>query len=232
MKLTYRDKVILIALAVIAVWAIGIMYFIRPKFEDLDSANKDYDKVIVTRDKKKSEVDANSDLKERVEKAYNDVTNIAGNFYDKMDSKDVANTIDGMLDKYGITNTDLAISAYSSVTLAYIVAESQAADTELDKIAQGTADQQDIVEDPKFGPVDVPAYTLQFNFNCKFEDLQAFVDSLPTNTKKSLVVTTCTIDDINEEVITGDMTMVLMMMPKLQNPLEANNEKPADGASE
>lgn len=249
MKLTYRDKVILIAIAVVAVWAIGIMYFIRPKFNDLDTANKDYDAVVVTRDQKAAEVNQDKNLKQDVEDALDEVKKISSNFYAKMPSEEVANTIDKLLDDCEITNTNMSISAYSSVTLAYIVSDPQVTDTELDRIA-GTTSQQ-VVVDGDQGPVEVPAYSISFDFNCKFEDLQKFVDTLPTNSKKSLVITTCSIDDVTGsntkkeeekeegegeegeekpaeaekgnaeeeaekgEKITGNMTMVLMMMPEL-----------------
>ena len=50
-----------------------------------------------------------------------------------------------------------------------------------------------------------------------------------------VVVTDCSIADINEETITGEMTLCLMMMPRMEDPLkknaEANNsEAPAETA--
>lgn len=229
MKLTYRDKVILIGLAVIAVWAIGIMYFIRPKFNDLDTANKDYDQVVVTRDKKAAEVEADKNLKEEVNAAFDEVQNIAGNFYRTKKSHEVSELVDNMLDEFNIVNTDLMISSYSSVTLAYITADSQPSQTEFDKLANPdpVVDETAITE-AEAAPIDVPAYSLAFGFNCKFEDLQNFVDSLPTRSEKSLVVTTCTIEDVKEEVVTGNMTMVFMMMPELTNPLDASSDNAAE----
>ena len=263
MKLTYRDKVILIGLAVIAVWAIGIMYFIRPKFNDLDTANKDYDAVVVKRDKKAAEVKQDANLKQDVEDALKEVKETSSKFYAKMDSEEVAKTIDELLDADNITNTNLSISAYSAVTLAYIVSDPKTTDTELDRIA-GTSNEQTVIEGDK-GPVEVPAYSISFDFNCKFDDLQKFVDKLPTNARQSLVVTTCAIDDVtgqnvaDEEArkaaqeegaegeaekpaeseaknaeeaaekgdkISGNMTMVLMMMPELNenSPIPQAND--------
>ena len=42
MKLTYRDKVLLTSLLVVLVWVAGIMLFIKPAFEDMNSASKTY----------------------------------------------------------------------------------------------------------------------------------------------------------------------------------------------
>ena len=65
MKLSYRDKVVLIVLLVIAIWVVGVMYFIKPKFEELDTANKEYDEQVTLLNKKKDEIKQDEGLKER-----------------------------------------------------------------------------------------------------------------------------------------------------------------------
>ena len=238
MKLSYRDKVVLIVLLVIAIWVVGVMYFIKPKFEELDTANKEYDEQVTLLNKKKDEIKQDEGLKEKVNTAYNEVVALADNFYDKMTTDEVSTTIDNILDEDEITNANLNISQYSQVTLAYIDNSPQAISTDVDRIAsesqklgvdttadEGSSDE----ENPALSqaPVLVPAYTIDFNYSCELENLQSFLDKLLTRNQKSLVVTSCSITDINEDVIEGSMTLVLMMMPRMANPLEKNAEAAA-----
>lgn len=235
MKLTYRDKVVLITLVVILVWVLGVMFFIKPKFEDLDQANKDYDTAVAELENKKALIKADEGLEDRVKEAYQASIKVAENFYDKMTSDEVSTQMDNLLDEDGITNDSLSISQYSQATLSYINAVPVQLETDVDRLAQQSAelgktaseDIQEVTADT--GSVTVPAYTVSFGYSCTLEQLQSFLDKLLTRNEKSLVVTNCTIGDINEEEITGQMTMVLMMMPRLQNPLEAN--KTAEAAS-
>lgn len=235
MKLTYRDKVVLITLVVILVWVLGVMFFIKPKFEDLDKANKDYDTAVTELENKKALIKADEGLEDRVKEAYQESIKVAENFYDKMTSDEVSTQMDNLLDEDGITNDSLSISQYSQATLSYIDAVPVQLETDVDRLAQQSAelgktaseDVQEVTADTE--SVKVPAYTVSFGYSCTLEQLQSFLDKLLTRNEKSLVVTNCTIGDINEEEITGQMTMVLMMMPRLQNPLEAN--KTAEAAS-
>ena len=235
MKLTYRDKVVLITLVVILVWVLGVMFFIKPKFEDLDQANKDYDTAVTELEDKKALIKADEGLEDRVKEAYQESIKVAENFYDKMTSDEVSTQMDNLLDEDGITNDSLSISQYSQATLSYINAVPVQLETDVDRLAQQSAelgktaseDIQEVTDDTE--SVKVPAYTVSFGYSCTLEQLQSFLDKLLTRNEKSLVVTNCTIGDINEEEITGQMTMVLMMMPRLQNPLEAN--KTAEAAS-
>ena len=235
MKLTYRDKVVLITLVVILVWVLGVMFFIKPKFEDLDQANKDYDTAVAELENKKALIKADEGLEDRVKEAYQESIKVAENFYDKMTSDEVSTQMDNLLDEDGITNDSLSISQYSQATLSYINAVPVQLETDVDRLAQQSAelgktaseDIQEVTADTE--RVKVPAYTVSFGYSCTLEQLQSFLDKLLTRNEKSLVVTNCTIGDINEEEITGQMTMVLMMMPRLQNPLEAN--KTAEAAS-
>ena len=242
MKLNYRDKVILISLLVILVWVIGVMFFIKPKFEELDTANKEFDAQVLVLNAKKEEIAADEGLEERVKEAYKNVTNIANNFYGKMTTDEVSTKIDELLDEVKITNDSLSISQYGSATLAFINGTPVEAQTEIDRIAktelnttEGVTEVVTPAETAK-GPVTVPAYTVDFGFSCKLEDLKTFFENLRTNNEKSLVVTECTIADINEETITGEMTLCLMMMPRMEDPLkknaEVNNSQPAADTAE
>ena len=230
MKLNYRDKVILISLLVILVWVIGVMFFIKPKFEELDDANKEFDAQVLVLNAKKEEIAADEGLEDRVKEAYQNVTNIANNFYGYMTTDEVSTKIDELLDEVKITNDSLSISQYSSATLAYINGTPVEAQTEIDRIAKTDINPAEGVtevvtpEEAKKGPVTVPAYTVSFGFSSKLEDLKTFFENLRSNNEKSLVVTECTIADINEETITGEMTLCLMMMPRMEDPLKKNAE--------
>ena len=239
MKLSYRDKVVLIVLVVIAVWVVGVLYFIKPKFQELDEKNKEFDAQVVVLEKKKDEIKQDEGLKDRVNEAYNKVVNVVSNFYDKMTSDEVSTLIDNILDEDNITNKDLQISDYAQVTLSYIDNSPQQMTTDVDRIAYDSQQLGVVVTEPAegeekkvnlatvSGPVQVPAYTLSFGYNCSLDDLKSFLDKLLTRKEKSLVVTSCSISDINAETIEGNMTLVLMMMPRMENPLEKNSEAAA-----
>ena len=62
-----------------------------------------------------------------------------------------------------------------------------------------------------------------FGYGLTIDDLKSFLDKLTTNNEKSLVVTNCTITDVNAADIEGTMTMNLMMLPKLPSPEEMLN---------
>ncbi|MBR6045009.1 MAG: hypothetical protein IKP47_05170 [Ruminococcus sp.] len=229
MKLSYRDKVILIVLLVILVWVIGVMFFIKPKFEELDDANKEFDNQVLVLENKKNEIKADEGLEDRVREAYNEVTNITKNFYDKMTTEEVSETIDNILDEDEITNDSLSISAYGTATIDLVNSIPQDMQTEVDIIASQNANlgvtpvensEEITSEETVQGPATVPAYSVSFGFSCTMEQLQSFLDKLLTRNEKSLVVTSCTISDVNEETISGSMDMTLMMMPRLQNPLD------------
>ncbi len=222
MKLNYRDKVLIITVLVILVWVAGIMLFIKPAFADLSEANSTYDSKVIELEDKKETIKQDSDLPQRVSDAYDAVQTLASNFYPKLTTDDVSETIDTLLDADNIVNDSLSISSYSSVILQTITADTQELETDIDKIVAGQNTDETAVatETETVESVSVPSYTVSFGFTCKFDDLKSFLDKLTTNTEKSLVVSNCVISDVNEDQITGTMTMVLMMMPELENPIE------------
>lgn len=235
MKLSYRDKVILITLLVIFVWVIGVMFFIKPKFEELDDANKEFDAQVVVLNDKKKQIEEDEGLEDRVKEAYKNVTNIANNFYDKMTTDEVSTLVDNLLDdkEVKITNANLSISQYSSATLDFINGTPEEAATDIDKIAnQNYQEGEEMVEEASSqdtinGPITVPAYIVSFSYSSSFDGLKKFLENLRSNKQKSLVVTNCSIQDVNEEVITGDVEMVLMMMPRMKDPLKVDKEASA-----
>lgn len=230
MKMSYRDKVILIVLLVILVWVIGVMYFIKPKLDDLDAANKEYDAAVLTLESKKAEIEADKNLKERVNEAYDRVIKLCDVFYDQMTSDEVSTKIDTLLDDDKIENDSLTISAYSATTLDTVDPSAAELVTDFDRIAKEsrelgqTVDLNQIVSEVEgaSGPVPVPSYTVSFGFKCKLDDLKNFLDNLIGAEHKSLVVTDCSIDDVSEDEVTGQATMVLMMMPRIANPIAAD----------
>lgn len=240
MKLTYRDKVMLTAVLVVLVWVAGVMLFIKPAFNDLSEANSTYDSKVVEFNKKKDQINEDADLPQRVKEAFEQVSNLASQFYPKLSSDEVSETIDTLLDNDKIENDSLTISSYTSVVLDVIKYDSQDILTDIDVIASGgkveTDDQkkknqqQNKKEDVT--AVSVPCYNVSFGFKCKLSDLKSFLDNLTTYDQKSLVVTSCQIEDVNEDEISGTMSMALMMMPEIENPIEADKADKADKSDE
>lgn len=238
MKLTYRDKVMLTSVLVILVWVIGVMLFIKPAYSDLKEANTTYDSKVVDLNKKKDQVKADADLPQRVKDAFEEVSTLAANFYPKLTSDEVSEQIDTLLDYDTIENDSLTISAYTSVVLEAYNYDSQQLMTDVDIIANGgkvekdPKKQQNTKEEEDPTAVTVPCYNISFGFKCELENLKTFLDNLNTYDQKSLVVTSCQIEDVNESEISGTMTMALMMMPEIQNPIEADKADKADKAAD
>ncbi|WP_124099838.1 hypothetical protein [Ruminococcus sp. Marseille-P6503] len=238
MKLTYRDKVILISVLVVAVWVAGFMLIIKPAFADMNSASKTHTEKVIEYENKKKQVADEENLRQQANQAYDDVSNIAGNFYGKLSTDDVAETIDTLLDVDNIKNDSLTISAYSSVALDKFSYSGTVLQTDIDIVLEGQGDssadaaaantqvQESTAET-------IPCYTVSFGYTCEFEDLKSFLDKLTTNNEKSLVVTSCTITDVNADEIEGTMTMNLMMLPQILSPEEMfEMEEAADSAAE
>ena len=74
MKLTYRDKIMLIGAVVIILWAIGIFLIIKPAFSDMDEKSKTKDskdnEVVVLQQR----VDQEASLKDDLQKAVYEVS--------------------------------------------------------------------------------------------------------------------------------------------------------------
>lgn len=67
MKLSYRDKVIIIVLAVLVVLGVGIFTFIKPKFADLQASEDRLTAKEAERDDVQSKMDTLEVLKKRLE---------------------------------------------------------------------------------------------------------------------------------------------------------------------
>lgn len=238
MKLTYRDKVLLISVLVILVWVAGVMLFIKPAFDDLSAANKTYDSKVIDLNAKKDKIDKDKNLPQRVTDAFDEVSKLASNFYGKLSTDDVSEIIDKLLDADKITNDSLAISSYSSVVLDVVSNDKNVIETDIDKIVNGEAVDETTQKknaaaanaQAESTAVTVPCYTVSFGYTCEFKNLKSFLDKLTTNNEKSLVVTSCTITDVNAKEIEGQMTLVMMMMPQIENPIEADKADKANQA--
>ncbi len=245
MKLTYRDKVILITLLVILVWVVGVINFIKPKFDELSTVNTTLDGKTAELTKKKQQVEEEKDLPQRVKKAYEEATALAENFYGKMPSDDVCEAVDNLLDDFSsesdkIVNDQMTLSLYSSKVLSKYQYNANILVTEIDKTvesqkdvmtsattldpanpesATNVADTTDGAEiDPASLAVTIPSYSINFGFECKLSSLQEFMDKLTTNNQKSLVISSCNIADVHEDTVTGTLTLDFMMMPTLEDP--------------
>ncbi|MBR6107977.1 MAG: hypothetical protein IKQ39_08220 [Oscillospiraceae bacterium] len=86
MKLGYRDRIILLIVCIVVIFAVGIFVFIKPKWEKLNQNQKTYDKDKAAWDTKLKEF-ARIDLyQSSIEKKYKEADDIAANFTDEMTS--------------------------------------------------------------------------------------------------------------------------------------------------
>lgn len=232
MKLNQRDKILLVGVLVVLIWVVGIMFFIKPAFESVSSANQTLDSKEMELQGLQAQIKEDENLPQEVDDAYKAAIDVANIFYDKMQQHAVATQVQTFLDDYEITNLNLQISGmkaqdFGSYTYEPDI-ETTTADAMLDSVNAA---------DPETKPVEAVApinvqvsdYVLSFSYRAQKKNLLEFLNSLPSNTHRSLVVTEMTIADVGENKddteVTGTITMNFMMLPNLPNPADVDSQK-------
>jgi hypothetical protein len=230
MKLNYRDKVLLTALIVILVWIAGIMLFIKPAIDDVSAAQTELDDAQVTLSDKQAQIEADKDLQQRIDTAYEEVEKVSKRFYDYQETQEATQKVDDLLATSGheITNTNMTISSYSTTTLKpfsykddqittdidQIVDEYNAVTSDADETTDADSTVTDLIEQT------IGKYTISFNFEGKADDVKYFCDTLKSNDEKTLLVNSLSInvDSDGGDTVTGRMELNMMVLNKLSDP--------------
>lgn len=126
MKLGYRDRIILLVVMVIVVFAIGIFAFIKPKWEELDTnkialetAQSEWDTQLVNFERINT-------LRDSISKRYNESLTLCEGFTDEMDSTELDQFLqEKFINIEQFIKNDVQLSGSSSIsdmgtaTLAY-----------------------------------------------------------------------------------------------------------------
>ncbi|WP_295210898.1 hypothetical protein [Ruminococcus sp.] len=235
MKLNYRDKIILIVVFVILVLVAGFMLFVKPAIDDCSAASDELESAKVTLSDLQDQIDKDKNLAAEIQTLYTSTSQVAANFYDYQTSYRATDKLRELFDtkNVNITNTSMSISAYSSTVLQPYTYASTITYTEFDqKVDQynGADSSADSAADANAAAASTDAnavtasaqtigcYTLDVSFNSSLDGFKNFADNLSTNTEKSMVIKTISIDDVNESEISGSMTLQMMVMKKLSDP--------------
>ena len=126
MKFGYRDRIILLVVCVIIIFAVGIVVFIKPKYQDLQKDKKDRDKAKQDWSVQLEKFTQINDRQDKIEKNFDKATDVALNFTDEMDSvaldnflrETFANTEQHVKDGVQL-NGGLAVSDEGTAGLSY-----------------------------------------------------------------------------------------------------------------
>lgn len=120
MKLSYRDKVIIIVLAVLVVLGIGIFTFIKPKFADLQASEDRLTAKEAERDDVQSKMDTLEVLKKRLEDDIKSVEETQKQFMSERDYGETYQISKYLMDKLhpaGIEITGISLDRLTSTQL-------------------------------------------------------------------------------------------------------------------
>ena len=248
MKLNYRDRIMLTIVIVILVWAVGIMFFIKPSIEAVQDSQAALDDAKAQRATLQARVDEDADLPERIEKAYKEVTKMTESFYDIQ-----------------LKNLNMNITDYSVMTLNPYKFVSSRPQTEIDKTIEAYKNNEAMAKDDVLvtptnaeanvdengevtaAPALIGYYNIEFEFEGKLDDFEAFCEKMKNeNEEKTMFIGEMDYEFVKEESksndgkeeaklsetdITGKMTLQMMVVEKLPDPNTLAEPTPADNAA-
>ncbi len=241
MKLTYRDKIMLIGAVVIILWAIGIFLIIKPAFSDMDDKSKTKDskdnEVVVLQQR----VDQEANLKDDLQKAYDQAVEHTNEYFYKLDTKEsVTDTVRDLLytKKREIVNTSYTIGDLESnavTNYSYSKAEVSSSLQEQVNLIKNSGKAEEKTDPNAAAPASIYAYSIDSDYECTLEELLAFADSLESTDQQSFIIQSISIEDVNEKgKITGQMSFKYYMAPKVPKPaaLGGDDEDKKDEAKD
>lgn len=229
MKLNYRDKVILIVLAVLLVLVGGFMLFVKPAMDDCNTAsdNLESKKVELADLKEQNKKDTN--LKNEIKELKTKTNEVAANFYDYQIGYDANKTVFDLFSAEGvdIVPSSMKITSYSSTVLTPYLYIDKLNPTEMDvKVDEYNEMNQKSADDKTAAKTDAAAtnaaaadgttnplaaigcYEVDVTFTSTMDGFKKFSQNITTTREKSMVIKSVTIDDVNgiSEEDAGDDT--------------------------
>lgn len=236
MKLNQRDKIILIGVLVVLIWICGIMFFIKPAIEKVSSASETLDAKEMELAECQAKIKEDENLPQEVDEAYDNASEIADVFYDKMQQHAVATEVQTQLDNNEVKNQNLTISSeISSITLSKYTynrfPNSTALDSLVDSVQTQDSAEASVSADASGSnaAIELSNYTLTFNYECTKNELLQFIQNIQTNPQRSLVISSLTITDVADNgentEFSGAISLDFMMVPDIPGPDDVNSSE-------
>ena len=220
MKLTYRDKILLIVIALIVIWAAGIALVVKPKIDDVSAAQTELETVQANYEKAQQDLVAAEGVKTQCNELLKQAQEYAGNFYSVPKSFEAEEILLTLLqnDSNPIDIKNMSITGPSAAALTpYTVQSTEVTIPIIDAADIGGTNQQ--VQNNVNAAVSsqtVGCYTYTVSYTANRDDLLSFIDKIPSsNNKASLVVTSLSIDDYNAAEYNGSLSFSLYFVKEL-----------------
>ncbi len=217
MKLNYRDKVVLIVLAVLLVLVGGIMLFVKPAIDECNTASDTLEskKVELADLKEKNKKDAN--LNAEIKKLKTDTKLVTDNFYSYKISYKALEEVRQLFDKEDveISPSSMQITSYGSTLLTPYLYTSGLVLTDIDESME---QYEQLAKQQKSGSKKtekaeaaatanpenaentqmqaIGCYDITCEFTSTLDGFKTFSQNLTTNTEKSMVLKSIVIDDV------------------------------------
>ncbi|MFT3951354.1 MAG: type II secretion system protein GspM [Oscillospiraceae bacterium] len=242
MKLTKRDRTLLLIVIVGVMLAVGYMMFVSPAIKAYKASQKSYDSEQTQKAELESQVNAGANLKNDVNDAYQNALNEVKSFYPLMESYEVDGLIKDLFQRASKDSTltiannieisDIAVAAVpvylSGNAVIEIPLESDAdiADdsSKADSSTADSASSKKDTKDKEDEELMLACYTITVGYTGSYEEVINFATNLTTKTEQSLILTNITINEINStdaqssDEVNGAMTFTLYMIPQIKNP--------------
>ncbi|MBR1749485.1 MAG: hypothetical protein IJ740_01205 [Ruminococcus sp.] len=253
MKLTYRDKILLIGAVVVIIWAIGIFLIIKPAFDTMSETSHKKDTKENEVVQLQTRVDDEANLKEDLQKAYDQAVEHSNEYFYKLDAKEeVTDNIRALLktNKREIVNTDYSIEDLSLATVSAYSYDVEELLSLLEEQAKAVKDAKVADPNAESGEGDaatqaqstasktlalantVSTYEVTSDFECTLDELYDFADTLLTTDQQSFIIKSCTIEDVSENDVTGEISFNYYMAPEIPKPAALGGDKKDDAKDE
>lgn len=225
MKLTNRDKMLLTIVILAIVWAVGIVFFVKPKIDTVSNKKKELAEVQTQLTEAEADVAAAKTIKDDCNTALKSAQEGAQNFFDAPKAYEAEQFLSKVLagDASGngkIDISSLAITGPSATSLTQYSAK------EASKIEYPLGDSATFVTDTSIGEdtttygETLGCYTFTVSFKARRPDLMKFLTNVKaTENGNSLIVTTLSITDNtlpDSEYLDGTMGFSLYFVQKLE----------------
>lgn len=220
MRLTQRDKVLLLAFVLLAIWALGIWFFVKPKVQDVGKANDDLTAINQEYTQVQQDLESAKTVKEDCNEILKQAQTNGGSFYGMQRAYEAEDIVETLLSNASnpIEITNMTITGPNAIAIVpYTVEDEAGLDIPIiDSVANGGQETQQTPTTNTLTGETVACYNYSVNFKATKENLLKFLDKVPTsNNKASLVVTNLAITDYLSDELEGNMSFTLYFIIEL-----------------
>ena len=214
-KLSYRDRIIVLVVLVIAILVAGFMLLIKPKMEDISSAEASLSDAQSQWNELNSKIQQVNSIKERVQTKYNECVETGSLFVDIKRAYTLEEFIKEYIDKNGIyIDTNAAFTDPSIVELTPYTLKSESLDYSIGQSADLNSNEtgdssSDGKKDEEVENQSLPCGTISIDYRATRAGLMQFMQDIK-NSGKSIEIKSVTIDNNTyntspDAVMSGDI---------------------------